>query len=41
MASNIPVKARVFFWRLIDEKIPNTIAATMRPWIKSRIVCMG
>jgi hypothetical protein len=41
MASNIPVNAKVFFLRLIEETIPNKIANTMRHWIKRRMVCMG
>ena len=41
MASNIPVNAKVFFLRLIEEMIPNKIAPTMRHWIKMRMVCIG
>ena len=41
MASNIPVNAKVFFLRLIEEMTPNTIAAAMRHWIKTRMVCIG
>ena len=41
MASNVPVNAKIFFLRLIEEKTPNKIAATMSTWIKTRIVCIG
>ena len=41
MASNIPVNAKIFFFRLIEEMIPNRIAPAMRHWIKTRIVCIG
>ena len=41
MASNIPVNAKIFFLRLIEEMIPNKIAPTMRHWIKTRMVCIG
>ena len=41
MASNIPVNARIFFLRRIEEMIPNKIAPTIRHWIKTRMVCIG
>ncbi|MGO9839639.1 MAG: hypothetical protein ACLPZF_00345 [Candidatus Acidiferrales bacterium] len=41
MASNIPVNAKIFFLRLIEEMIPNKIAPTIMHWIKTRMVCMG
>src|SRR6267143_4180123 len=41
MASNIPVNANIFFLRRIEEMTPNKIAPTMRPWIKTRMVCIG
>jgi len=41
MASNIPVNAKIFFLRLIEEMIPNKIAPTMRDWIKTRMVRIG
>jgi hypothetical protein len=37
MASDIPVKARTFFLRRIEEMTANATAATMRTWIKIRI----
>lgn len=41
MASNIPVKAKVFFLRKIDEITPRRIAPTMRHWMSVRMVCIG
>ena len=41
MASNIPVNAKTFFLRRIEEMTPKKMAATMRNWIKARMVCIG
>ena len=41
MASSIPVNAKVFFLRRIEEMTPKMIAATIRHWIKTRMVCIG
>lgn len=37
MASNIPVNAKVFFFRNAEETMPNMNAPTIRHWIKIRI----
>jgi hypothetical protein len=41
MANNIPVNAKIFFLRRIEEMIPNKIAPTIRHSIKTRMVRSG
>src|SRR5579872_267276 len=41
IASNIPVRAKTFFSRRIEETIANMTAAAIRNWIKIRMACIG